>query len=219
MVIICEQCGSKYKVDTSKLKGRKGKAKCKFCSASIVVEAQEKAVTDPLPLQESMKQENTEAVDEYASILPDRRFGLRGKIFVLIFAIPLILIGFSSIVFLNKLETISSALTGESYQMAESFAQQIIERESGYVATDLRKYLDGYPGVSMQSLSDDDDFTGRAVQKIGNAGQTMLVSHDGTTGKLVTVANFQKELIGEEFLKGIGQNFNGQDLARLKKTA
>ncbi|MFH2220352.1 MAG: cache domain-containing protein [Pseudomonadota bacterium] len=38
MIIICEECGKKYRIDPSKIKGREIKTKCKDCSHLIVVQ-------------------------------------------------------------------------------------------------------------------------------------------------------------------------------------
>ncbi|MFC1827995.1 cache domain-containing protein [Thermodesulfobacteriota bacterium] len=44
MIIICEECGKKYSIDPSKIKGKEIKTQCKACSHLIVVEKPEPAL-------------------------------------------------------------------------------------------------------------------------------------------------------------------------------
>ncbi len=56
MIVICEECGKKYKIDPAKIKGEQARFKCKTCSHIITVKPQEpveKAVTPPEPAVEA----------------------------------------------------------------------------------------------------------------------------------------------------------------------
>jgi methyl-accepting chemotaxis protein len=48
MIVICEECGKKYKIDPSKIKGEQARFKCKACSHIITVNKQE-GDTSPKP--------------------------------------------------------------------------------------------------------------------------------------------------------------------------
>lgn len=54
MVVICEECGLKYQVDTSKIVGDKARFKCKGCSTSIVVEKNELEDDDISSLEDAL---------------------------------------------------------------------------------------------------------------------------------------------------------------------
>ncbi|MBL0714267.1 MAG: zinc-ribbon domain-containing protein [Desulfosarcina sp.] len=41
MIVICEECGKKYRIDPAKIKGKKARFKCRSCSHMITVEKQE----------------------------------------------------------------------------------------------------------------------------------------------------------------------------------
>ena len=49
MIVICEECGKKYRVDASKIKGETAKVKCRSCNHLITVSKQAAAETDKLP--------------------------------------------------------------------------------------------------------------------------------------------------------------------------
>ncbi|MCJ7774313.1 MAG: zinc-ribbon domain-containing protein, partial [Desulfobacterales bacterium] len=48
MIIICEECGKKYRVDASKIKGETAKVKCRSCNHLITVDKPAVAVTEKL---------------------------------------------------------------------------------------------------------------------------------------------------------------------------
>lgn len=54
MVVICEECGLKYQIDTSKIVGDKARFKCKGCSTSIVVEKNELENDDINSLEDAL---------------------------------------------------------------------------------------------------------------------------------------------------------------------
>ena len=40
MIVICEECGKKYRIDPEKIKGDKARFKCRSCSHVITVDKQ-----------------------------------------------------------------------------------------------------------------------------------------------------------------------------------
>lgn len=56
MIVICEECGKKYKIDPAKIKGELARFKCKACSHIITVNKQE-SVTKPEPTPEPVIEE------------------------------------------------------------------------------------------------------------------------------------------------------------------
>jgi len=113
MVIICEECGKKYKIDPSKLKGEETKFKCKSCSHMIVVHkpalpdqkqiSEDITVTAPPP-----KPEPAQTVEEKPAQQPEEkkvvkkikrteharqkkfRFGLTAKLFIMMIFVSLV---------------------------------------------------------------------------------------------------------------------------------
>ena len=54
MVVICEECGLKYQIDTSKIVGDKARFKCKGCSTSIVVDKNDLEDDDTSSLEDAL---------------------------------------------------------------------------------------------------------------------------------------------------------------------
>lgn len=60
MVVICEECGLKYQIDPTKIKGDKARFNCKGCSTSIVVDKKDAEVEEDLSaLEEALLADNS----------------------------------------------------------------------------------------------------------------------------------------------------------------
>lgn len=64
MVVICEECGLKYQIDPSKIKGDKARFNCKGCSTSIVVDKRDAQVNEGLSaLEEALLDDSSSEMD------------------------------------------------------------------------------------------------------------------------------------------------------------
>jgi len=121
MVVICEECGKKYKIDPAKIKGKQARFKCKACGMAIIVQkpvpppvGQDLAATSPstassaviAPLAEPRGERETEApaAGKKSSgkkkkkapkhkALKRFRFGLTPKVVVMMLVISLVPLG------------------------------------------------------------------------------------------------------------------------------
>lgn len=73
MIVICEECGKKYKIDPAKIKGDQARFKCKACSHIITVKKQEpvektepelEPVPDSSPISEEMERDTNSQAEE-----------------------------------------------------------------------------------------------------------------------------------------------------------
>ncbi|MFC1811573.1 cache domain-containing protein [Thermodesulfobacteriota bacterium] len=113
MVIICEECGRKYKIDPSKMKGEEAKFKCKSCSHMIVVNKpappKEKQTPDDItapavptkpepeqtfeekPAQQPKEKKVVKKIKKTAHARPKKfRFGLTAKLFIMMIFVSLV---------------------------------------------------------------------------------------------------------------------------------
>jgi HAMP domain-containing protein len=133
MVVICEKCGKKYRVDPVKIKGKAASFNCHVCSDVIMVfKAQ---VTPPQPDSKMKISSATTSVDQLTVDGADindsapstddtkagtqhrrktRGLGLRAKMILLFFFIPSLLTAGASLYSLGYFETISRLLIQES---------------------------------------------------------------------------------------------------------
>ena len=136
MVVTCEKCGKKYRVDPVKIKGKAASFNCHVCSDIIMV-----FNTQAMPPQPDSKMETTSATtiveqfaadgknikdsvpftDETEAAAQRRRksrgFGLRAKMILLFFLIPSLLTAGTSLYYLGYLENFSRLFLQESAQI------------------------------------------------------------------------------------------------------
>ena len=143
MVVICEKCGKKYRVDPVKIKGRAASFNCHVCSHVIMVfKAQ---VTQPQPDSKMKTTSATTIVEQLAAdgadikdITPStdetkaetrhrrkaRGLGLRAKMILLFFFIPSLLTAGSILYYLGYFETTSRLLVQESAKIVAQRAEE-----------------------------------------------------------------------------------------------
>ena len=63
--IVCDECGKKYRVDETKMKGARAKVKCKACSNIMVINKPEReTVEEVTPAAENYQPEETATIPE-----------------------------------------------------------------------------------------------------------------------------------------------------------
>lgn len=72
MVVICEECGLKYQIDPSKIKGDKARFKCKGCSTSIVVDKNDYQLDDDVTsIEEALLSQQSEGSGDEEAVTDD----------------------------------------------------------------------------------------------------------------------------------------------------
>jgi len=236
MIVICEECGKKYRIDPAKIKGKAASFKCRACTHLIVVSKPEPS--DPelaAPPREpesrptlesvttSIEDGATTAVSDAAvmpaagesAILRPRRaggVGLRTKMLLLFLLIPMVLMASASLLYLWQLETTTDLLTSESTKFVNRMAEEKIADISAAVAMQCKLYLLGHPELKKEDFNQDIEFKSIAVQKVGLTGYTALYQLPGSDDIWRTWAHVNPNIIAIDMstLKGpLGRNFPG----------
>lgn len=229
MIIICEECGKKYRIDPSKIKGKAASFKCRSCTHLIVVSkpqpppdpAPEPPQAEPRPTLDSI----TAAIDESSSdpgagtvAAPakarrrSKGLGLRAKMLMLFMAVPIILMIGASLLYLWQLESMASLLTRESSKFVNQMAEEKIADISAGVAMQCKLYLLSHPDLIREDYNEDMGFKTLAVQKVGLTGYTAFYELPGSDGVWRTWAHVNKKIIGmdmSKLKKPLGRNFPG----------
>ena len=226
MIVICEECGKKYRIDPSKIKGKAASFKCRSCTHLIVVSKPEPPPeppeTEPRPTLESI----TTTIDDDATgpmadadPAPEKSrrrrtkgLGLRAKMLLLFMLVPIILMAGASLLYLLQLETMSNLLTRESSKFVNQMAEEKIADISAGVAMQCKLYLLSHPDLIREDFNEDMGFKTLAVQKVGLTGYTALYELPGTDGVWRTWAHVNKKIIGidmSKLKKPLGRNFPG----------
>ncbi|MGB5746423.1 MAG: zinc-ribbon domain-containing protein [Desulfobacterales bacterium] len=225
MIIICEECGKKYRIDPLKIKGKAASFKCRVCTHLIVVSkpesSPEQPEIDPRPTLASI---TTNIDDSSTAAMADigrtpaksrrraKGLGLRTKMLLLFMVVPIILMAGASLLYLWQLETMSNLLTQESSKFVNQMAEEKVAYISAGVAMQCKLYLLSHPDLIREDFNEDIGFKSLAVQKVGMTGYTALYELPGSDGVWRTWAHVNKKIIGidmSKLKKPLGRNFPG----------
>ena len=156
MIVICEECGKKYRVDPSKIKGKAASFKCYICRHVIMVlktrgisplPDSKIKVTSNNPIDDRLDADGADTKDDTLTavkakaVTRHRRkaggFGLRAKMLLLFLFIPLILTTGVSLFYVWHFETTSRLVVQESSKIATQLAEKEIANIS--TATTMMK--------------------------------------------------------------------------------
>ena len=225
MIIICEECGKKYRIDPSKIKGQAASFKCRACTHLIVVSKPEpppvQSEIDTRPTLESITttiDNRSTAVTSEARQAPKKArrrskgIGLRAKMLLLFMVVPIILMAGASLLYLWQLESMSDLITRESSKFVNQMAEEKIADISVGVAKQCELYLLSHPEIIREDFNQDMGFKKLAVQKVGMTGYTALYELPGSDGVWRTWAHVNRKIIGidmSKLKKPLGRNFPG----------
>ncbi len=235
MIVICEECGKKYRIDPASIKGRAASFKCRICAQLIVVSkaalpppepAAPKRASQPRATLESISTTldngGATAVSETGAPRPETTeseirwrhragwFGLQAKMLLLFLFLPMIFISGAGLFYLKQFEATTDFLTRESAKFIHQTAQEKISDISAAVATQCKLYLLSHPELKKEGFSKDMGFKSLAVQKVGLTGYTALYQLPGSNGVWRTWAHINPEIIAIDMStlkKNLKENF------------
>jgi HAMP domain-containing protein len=232
MIVICEECGKKYRLDVSKIKGTAARFKCRVCTHMIMVSKPQSdspaiAIED-LPTTDTAAEtaekpapatEPQITLDRSASgrdrVRPVRKtgvFNLRTKMLILFLLVPLVFMIAASLLYLRQLEQMSALLTQESTKIVNQMAEDKIADLSTAVAIQCRLYLLAHPELKKEDFMNDMGFKTLAVQKVGLTGYTALYEMPDSDNVWRTWAHVNPDIISIDMStlkKPLGRNFPG----------
>lgn len=230
MIVICEDCGRKYRIDPERIKGKTARFKCKACNHIITVsKPQPKAVeTASAPFieadgeveaQQADAGENrrqTAALNRHGLRIPASlktgRIGLGAKMLLLFCILPIILFAVSGWMFLRQMDQLSGLLTVESRRIASKMAEEKMADIARATAMQVKLFLLTQPGLRKEYFERNISFKRLAVQKVGMTGYTALYELPGPDGVWRTWSHPNKKIIGIDMAKlkkPLGKNFPG----------
>jgi HAMP domain-containing protein len=214
MIVICEECGKKYRVDPTKIKGTKARFTCKDCGHLVSVKKpkEDAAGQDtPAPDQQDEAQSAPTASSESDEGTKLRGIGLRSKMFLLFLLVPLVLIAGAGGLYLWQLDALSNMFVDESSKIVADMSEKIIEENARAVALQTETYLRDHPELSASLFDSDQNFKAIAVQKVGKTGYTALYQVPGDDGIWRTWAHVNSKIVGIDMSglkKALGENFD-----------
>ncbi|RPH51594.1 MAG: HAMP domain-containing protein [Desulfobacteraceae bacterium] len=219
MIILCEECGKKYRVDPSKV-GESGlKFKCKACNHIITVSKPETKVPAPesfiVPEQEVVT-EKTETPPSEPEEKPEKRaslstdviaagkkagLGLRSKMMLLFFVLPIVIVVAAGILYLQQMSSLSKLLTEQSAESVREMAEELVKEKARSASKQVNLYLSTHPEFKKEDFSYEMNFRLLAVQKVGITGYTCLYSIPDEQGVSSLWVHPNAKLIGVDLPK------------------
>ncbi len=212
MIVICEECGKKYRLDSSKIKGKAAKFKCKVCSHFITVSPLSPEPPDePPPFIEP----DGEYIEERERRTFNFKIGglkLRGKMVILFFCLPIALLLFIGFFNIYHLLSLTSDFQRESLSEVKKLAEKEITKRAQTVAEQVRYYIEKNPYLTREDLMNDKEFRRIAIQKSGKDDYTAFYATPDKDGIWRTWAHTNSKIQGIDMStlkKKLGENFPG----------
>ena len=237
MIVICEECGKKYRIDPAKIKGKAASFKCRVCAHPIVVskpmapppkpaaaqtEARPRATSESIAtrtddgsttgISDTSAEKPASGTTEKQGPRKSGRFGLRAKMVLWFLIIPMMLVAGAGLLYLLQFETTVNLLSRESAKVVNRLAEEKIANIAAAVAKQCKLYLQSHPELSEENFNDDKGFRSLAVQKVGLKGYTSLYQLPDSDGIWRTWAHINPKIVAIDMStlkKSLGKNFPG----------
>jgi len=213
MIANCEQCGKRYRIDPKIIKGKTARFRCRVCNSIITVSKPEVKSMGPPPSLRIEKpaagisEERPHAVHKEKKIVSEkkglktgirkpRRLGLRTKMMVLFFIIPIVLMTIASQLYIRQLDSLYLLITKDYSRVVTQFAEKAIAEKARSVAVQVKQYLESYPYLEKQAFDSDVDFKAVCVQNVGSTGYTALHAVPDENGIWRNWAHVNPKIVG-----------------------
>jgi HAMP domain-containing protein len=235
MIVICEDCGKKYQFDDSKIGDKAISAKCKACGCTITISKPKPIQAAPMQSESRIESssvspsgfnentaESSRTVDQSTKIeklaeARKGRMGLRSKILLLFFVIPVALIVVTGGLFVGQLKNLSSIISKDSTKVITDIAESVIKEKAHAVAREVKLYLETHPQLKADNFANDPAFMAIAVQQVGATGYTVLNSAPTATTPWRIRAHPKAALIGADIMNAIKTRLSEADFKKFKK--
>ena len=231
VIVICEECGRKYRIDTGSIAGEAMGFACRSCGNRILVNRQrpdalglgpveEGPLTPPAPEHRARKA--AEPAPQVRAEAPSletagRRRTARRPLGqtarrVIMTSISLMIAFGAGFLFLCHMESLMRDLNRVSAQVLNRIAEEKIIGISASVAAQCRTYLMAHPDLTGADFARDPAFGAIARQPVGKTGATALYGRGDTPGAWRVWVNNEPMLSGSDLagLRAVqGGHFDG----------
>jgi nitrogen fixation/metabolism regulation signal transduction histidine kinase len=138
------------------------------------------------------------------------RYGLKAKMFVLFFVIPLSLVVVSSAIFFWQLETLAGKISVDSHAIVAKLSQERVNDMARMVANQCKLYLDAHTNLTKETFNKDPEFRALALQKVGETGYTCIYEVPDSAGKSGVWAHPNETIIGVDLPAAMQKSMGDQ---------
>jgi HAMP domain-containing protein len=199
MVVICEECGKKYKFDYKLMKSDRAKFTCKACNhlISVIKPDDEQKVLEV----EEAREEITISEESVKSAISSKSkgFSLLPKMLSLFLIIPSIFLLLAGALYFRELQDLSSLLIGDSKNVVTNLSEEIIANVSRSVGKQCKLFWESHPKMGKEDFNVDVAFKSISLVKVGKTGYTALIERpDVLDGKWIIWVHPNTKLVGTD---------------------
>jgi DNA-directed RNA polymerase subunit RPC12/RpoP len=231
VIVICEDCGKKYRLDEDRIKAKAVAFNCRVCSHRIVARRLPPALSERPVAEESatavagIESADPAGIESTADAAAGRvrgagagtgrtghplRQAARGLALFLL--LPLSVLTAAGFFFWFQTGSLLRGLSQQGTQMVGRLAEDNVAVLSAAAAAQCRLFLLDHPGLPPQEFSRHEALRAVAVQPVGKAGHTALYGRLGEQGGWRIWLHPQPELTGIDVLSlrmDMGEHFSG----------
>lgn len=200
MVVICEECGKKYRFDYKLMKSDKAKFTCKSCNHIISITKPEEKETIPDPEIPREEIKISEQSVKTAISIKKKGLTLLPKMLSLFLFIPGLFLLVAVMLYYNQLQRLSNLLIDDSKNVVTNLSEDLIADIARSVGKQCKLYLDNHPKFTKGEFNVDPGFRSIAAVKVGQTGYTALYERpfNAADGVWPTWVHPNSKLIGTD---------------------
>ncbi|MGO8988021.1 MAG: zinc-ribbon domain-containing protein [bacterium] len=172
MIVSCEKCRKKYEIDPEKFEGEASRFRCTSCGNVITVS--KSMAKNPNPSPAKAKDEKASGAGLESFGLKKRKLGLRGKIFLIIIVIPVLMLVLAGPIALGYINKAIGLIVSEDVQSATDRAKNEMNQMANSIANQVEVYLLGHPELKREDLADDPGLRKIIFQRVSLSGEASL---------------------------------------------
>jgi len=217
MIATCEKCKKKYEVDPEKFEGEASRFRCTSCGNVITVSKPKTKTLSPSPVKTiKTKGEKAPGPGLETFGLKRRKIGLRGKIFLILFVIPILIFTLVLAVpfTVGYFQKAVGLIVNENAQYAFEKSKNQINQMASSIASQVETYLLSHPELKREDLTNDPGLRKIIFQRISFSGEASLyLRFDPETQEPLGtfLINRNKDLEGQPFSSLMVKGTLGKD--------
>ena len=172
MIAVCEKCQKKYEIDPEKFEGEVSRFRCTSCGHVITVSKSKAKTPNPSPPKAKGEKAPGPGLESFG--LKKRKLGLRGKIFLIIFIIPIFMLVLAGPIAMGYINNAMDLIVSEDVQSATERAKNEISQVANSIANQVEVYLLGHPELKRKDLADDPGLRKIVFQRVSLSGEASL---------------------------------------------
>lgn len=212
MIATCEKCRKKYEIDPEKFEGEVSRFRCTSCGNVITVSKSKAKTLSPPPVRPKAEKAPGPGLETFG--LKGRRFGLRGKIFLIFFIIPILMLVVAVPFTVGYINKAINSIVDEDVRSAVERAKNEINQMASSIANQVEMYLLSHPELKREDLQNDPGLRKVIFQRVSFSGEASLYLrfNPETEDPLGTfVINRNKDLEGQPFSSLMVKGTLGKD--------